>query len=34
MEVDPNPDNWEQAYNGQWQYYPEGNPSVNQKKIY
>ena len=32
MEVDPNPDNWAQRYNGQWQYYPEGNPSFNQKE--
>ncbi len=32
MEVDSNPDNWAQRYNGQWQYYPEGNPSIQSKR--
>ena len=31
--VDPNPDNWVQRYNGQWKYYPEGNPSMQVKRV-
>lgn len=31
-EVDPDPDNWEQRYNGEWNYYPEGTPAVRERR--
>tara|TARA_Y100000389_G_scaffold53241_1_gene49104 strand:- start:1467 stop:2894 length:1428 start_codon:yes stop_codon:yes gene_type:complete len=32
MEKDPNLDNWDQRYDGQWEYHPYGNPSIQEKK--
>ncbi len=33
MKKDPNPDNWEQSKEtGQWRYYPNGNPTVQERR--
>ena len=32
MEKDPNLDNWDQRYDGQWEYHPYGNPSIQAQR--